>query len=368
MKTLFKSTFFNFSLLILSALLLLSVLVTPIASVRAEIILDTPSMTVTTQNHENTTIKPSSFETPLITYNGNTSSYKVQKYNWDSTRNFVIRRGDEIADLGSDALYEYKYTVSWTPSVAKDGSLNFDADHAQKSKVLLSGSTKNKNEIPKGVEFAVDANKYTTKNDFAIIKGQDVLTDGDNYITQGGWGTYIFSFECTGQTIQNSEALELTPTAISSLQKPVVTYTVASSATSIKNAYHFAVDETYKFVDRSKIKWYVFGQAKDGRIYVLDPSDVKDPAKENTIYPTEAVSRKGLEFRFDPGIEGNWTITCKVTNEEIAVVYESDPVSISTVKGLSTSAIIGIVVAAAAAASIIVAVVIVVSIKKERVY
>lgn len=325
--------------------------------------LDTSLIAVEAYGHDNARLSTLDIANDIKLNNGSSTvdNWKSETYAWKDIRNFKITLNtDALADA---EFYNYKYTLSWTPELIKDKQASFDTDHTV-TVDLLTGTVSTKDEIVKELYFTIDSNTIPGEN---VYIGSSTL--GEKYTKRGGMGLYIFSYQDPVTGAKQSQIFQLKPDSVESLSKPIISVKAISSKGSVKDAFLFSIDASYKFVNRKQIYWSVTGTGKDGRSYVLTPEDIKNPNTINAIFPHESVERRGQSFTFDPGIEGTWKAECRIFKEDLTTTHEvAISAKVSTVKGLSTQSIIWIVVGAAAAAGIAVAVVIVISIKKEKVY
>lgn len=325
--------------------------------------LDTSLIAVEAYGHDNARLSTLDIANDIQLNNGSSTvdNWKAETYAWKDIHNFKITLNtDALADA---EFYNYKYTLSWTPELIKDKQALFDTDHTV-TVDLLTGTVSTKDEIVKELYFTVDSNNIAGQN---VYIGSNTL--GEKYTKRGGMGLYIFSYQDPVTGAKQSQIFQLKPDSVESLSKPIISIKAISSKGSLKDAFLFSIDASYKFVDREQIYWSVTGTGKDGRSYVLTPEEITNPNTTNAIFPHQSVERRGQSFKFDPGIEGTWKAECRIFKEDLTTTHEvAISAKVSTVKGLSTQSIIWIVVGAAAAAGIAVAVVIVISIKKEKVY
>lgn len=335
--------------------------------------LDTSLIAVEAYGHDNARLSTLDIANDIKLNNGSSTVdiWKSETYAWKDIRNFKITLNtDALADA---EFYNYKYTLSWTPELIKEVPdpdtdqtrkvASFDTDHTV-TVDLLTGTVSTKDEIVKELYFTIDSNTIPGEN---VYIGSSTL--GEKYTKRGGMGLYIFSYQDPVTGAKQSQIFQLKPDSVESLSKPIISVKAISSKGSVKDAFLFSIDASYKFVNREQIYWSVTGTGKDGRSYVLTPEEITNPNTTNAIFPHESVERRGQSFTFDPGIEGTWKAECRIFKEDLTTTHEvAISAKVSTVKGLSTQSIIWIVVGAAAAAGIAVAVVIVISIKKEKVY
>lgn len=329
--------------------------------------LDTSLIAVEAYGHDNARLSTLDIANDIKLKNASSTvdNWKSETYAWKDIRNFKITLNtDALADA---EFYNYKYTLSWTPELIKDKQALFDTDHTITVDLLALApdETVTKDKIVKELYFTIDSNTIPGEN---VYIGSSTL--GEKYTKRGGMGLYIFSYQDPVTGAKQSQIFQLKPDSVESLSKPpIISVKAISSKGSVKDAFLFSIDASYKFVNREQIYWSVTGTGKDGRSYVLTPEEITNPNTTNAIFPHESVERRGQSFTFDPGIEGTWKAECRIFKEDLTTTHEvAISAKVSTVKGLSTQSIIWIVVGAAAAAGIAVAVVIVISIKKEKVY
>ena len=325
--------------------------------------LDTSLIAVEAYGHDNARLSTLDISNDIQLKNASSTvdNWKAETYAWKDIRNFKITLNtDALADAES---YNYTYTISWTPELIKNNTAYFDTDHTV-TVDLLTGTVSTKDKIVKELYFTIDSNTIPGEN---VYIGSSTL--GEKYTKRGGMGLYIFSYQDPVTGAKQSQIFQLKPDSVERLSKPIISVKAISSKGSVKDAFLFSIDASYKFVNREQIYWSVTGTGKDGRSYVLTPEEITNPNTTNAIFPHESVERRGQSFTFDPGIEGTWKAECRIFKEDLTTTHEvAISAKVSTVKGLSTQSIIWIVVGAAAAAGIAVAVVIVISIKKEKVY
>lgn len=352
-------------LIAIISIIITSTAISPISNVEAYSYLGSnysSNITVRAYNHEGGTQTPNANGSVTLVDSSSTSTpgYAYQSYSWKDIRNFEITFN--IDSLPDDAeKYNYGYTVSWTPQLITNGKAEFDTEHTITAPILINTAT-SKDDIVSKINFMIDDNTMESTVKFT---GNDVL--GDDYILRGGWGLYIFSFEHDG--VSQSAIFELRPEDVNSLPTPEITYEKVSSNEGINDAFLFKLNEEYKYINREQIKWYVTGTAKDGRKFVLTPSDVTSENVENTIYGDDSIIRTSYSFKLDTKIEGTWQIKCEIFDQDCSTLITTvTGPKVSTVVGYPTQTIIWIVVSAAVVAAIIVTVVIVLSIKKEKVY
>ncbi len=328
--------------------------------------LDTSLIAVEAYGHDNARLSTLDIANDIKLNNGSSTvdNWKSETYAWKDIRNFKITLNtDALADA---EFYNYKYTLSWTPELIKDKQALFDTDHTITVDLLALApdETVTKDKIVKELYFTIDSNTIPGEH---VYIGSSTL--GEKYTKRGGMGLYIFSYQDPVTGAKQSQIFQLKPDSVESLSKPIISVKAISSKGSVKDAFLFSIDASYKFVNREQIYWSVTGTGKDGRSYVLTPEEITNPNTTNAIFPHESVERRGQSFTFDPGIEGTWKAECRIFKEDLTTTHEvAISAKVSTVKGLSTQSIIWIVVGAAAAAGIAVAVAIVISIKKEKVY
>ncbi len=370
-KTNIKSLFISFCTMAAAFVLLLSFMTSPIASASAAndttfVSNYSANLAVTVIDDEGNTRTPNSSENVSL-YDGNniTTNYACHTFNWSDVEYFRLAFNTAGAEPSENG-FNYTYTVSWLPQLVTDGQARFDAAYAV-HKEIYNGVDE---DSIKSINFLIDNNTLSTGNNFSAW---DILEDHEeevSYQTRGGWGLYIFSLQYNNEVV-TSAVYELKPTEITpSTAAPEITFTKQSSDHDIRNAYLFSIDftkdDTYKYVNRENIVWSVNGRGKDGKTYVLTPSDII--GNESAAMPDDSVLRNGLTFKFDPPVQGTWTVTCTVYDDNGAKVQQVPSEQISTIKGVSESTIIWIIVGCVAAVIVIVAIIIACTIKREKVY
>lgn len=365
-KTNTKSLLISLCFAVAAFVLLLTFVASPVTSAKADTTATFVSnysqkITVNVIDDQGNNRTPNSSESVILhdPSNNITPDYARQTFNWSNVKYFGLAFDTENTQPGENG-YNYTYTVSWTPQlVTAEGHVRFDAAHAV-HKEIYNGE--NETTI-KPLNFLIDNNTLATGNN---VTAGDIL--GETYQTHGGWGLYIFSLQYNND-VMTSAVYELLPTEVTDQsQAPVLSFTTQGSDHDIRSAYLFQIDDEYKFVNRDHIVWSVNGRGKDGKSYVLTPSDIV--GNESSAMPDNAVLRTGPTFKFDPPIQGTWTVTCTVYADDDHTVIAQKVTSdqISTITGVSESTIIWIIVGCVAAVIVIVAIIIAFTIKREKVY
>lgn len=375
----FNWTFLSLALVAMSVLLFASIFALPTSSAgAASTYAFSNELSVTVQNRDNQTLQPDSTETATLRYNNEEEAdYSVQTFNWADVRNFVVSfNTDSLVEANS---YNYSYSVSWTPAIITDGVADFTIEAAQPRELInqtvtTSEQASAKDQIVSNLTFAIDnllagsgQNSFTASTVFA--QTQDA--GSSNYDLHGGWGLYIFSFNCNDS--YTSAVFQILPTDVSTLtEQPSVTVSEESSQEGMQAAYLFSLSPECQFLNRDYIVWSIEGTGRDGLTYVLTPQDITDSSIEHAL-TTGAIYRNGPSYFFDTEVEGTWTAVCRIYDEDpdnagAEPVYTIRSAQVSTSQGMAPNTIVWIVVGVAAAAAIIVGIVVGVSIKKERVY
>ena len=375
----FNWTFLSLALVAMSVLLFASVFALPTSSAgAASTYAFSNELSVTVQNRDNQTLQPVSTETTTLRYNNEEEAdYSVQTFNWADVRNFVVSfNTDSLVEANS---YSYSYSVSWTPAIITDGVADFTIEAAQPRELINQTVTTNeqasaRDQIVSNLTFAIDnllagsgQNNFTASTVFS--QTQDA--GSSSYDLHGGWGLYIFSFNCNNS--YTSAVFQILPTDVSALtEQPSVTVSEESSQEGMQSAYRFFLNSECQFINRDYIVWSIEGTGRDGLTYVLTPQDITDSSLEHAL-TTGAIYRNGPSYFFDTEVEGTWTAVCRIYDEDpdnagAEPVYTIRSAQVSTSQGMAPNTIIWIVVGVAAAAAIIVGIVVGVSIKKERVY
>lgn len=304
---------------------------------------------------------------------------EAKSYAWSKVKYFSITLNglDSLADKSGNAKYNYDYKVTYFPQTISNGNLEYDLE-ANSAVTAYSYSADTKDTIKNQLYFFIDDNitsykKTDMSGDMKAAVGavttnpetnkQETIFN-DNYLSQGGWGVYVFTFSCDGET-SGQFVYELLPTQLSSLQNEQlkVQYEIVPSTSSNNNAYLFYVNEPFQYINREYISWSIKGKASDGTKYVSFDNE-KTADNETSLYTGTDVKKTGVSFKFDKPIQGNWTATATIEDGETRKSATSEEVS--TIKPFSTTAIIIIVSVVTVVAVAIVSVIIVVTIKKER--
>jgi len=315
-----------------------------------------------------------------ITGEGITKVMDAVSYEWSKVKYFSVKMDnlDKLADKQNGAEYTYEYKVTYFPqTIAANNKLQYDLE-ANSSVVAYYSSAASKDAIKNQLFFFVDDNiKTCQKAEMTegrnVVKGAVTTNEetkkqesifNDHYITQGGWGVYVFTFSCDGETSGNF-VYELRPTELSELKDTElkVSFEKVGSTTSNNDAYLFTVNEEFRYINREYITWSITGTASDGTKYVSFDYE-KTAENETSLYTGTDINNRGISFKFDKPIQGKWI--AKATIDDSVIQKHGYSEEVSTIKPFSTTAIVIIVSVVTVVAVAIVSVIIVITIKKER--
>ncbi len=364
-------TFLMLTIVLSAVFLITSMLLVPSSSYNgASTYAFSSDLQITVRDAENKILSPIQQSTTSLDYNNTkVDNYSVLTYNWKDVKSFAI--DFDLSSLLDKDEYSYSYTVSWTPAIIENGIADFTTESTL-PRTLISQTVNEKSQIIDNFTFTIDnfasnsANNFSASNVFAQSQGAET----SSYDLHGGWGMYIFSFEC-GESYTSS-IFQILPTQVTNIQnEPVISISEQSSLKGMKSAYLFSLSSECQYLDRDLIVWTIEGTGKDGIKYVLTPEDITDSSLEHPLL--ESAYRNGPSYFFDTEKEGSWTAVCYIydqdpNNEGAQVLYTIRSEQVTTSQGMSPNTIVWIVVGVAAAAAIIVGIVVGVSIKKERVY
>ena len=326
---------------------------------------------ITVRNLNNETLSPIEQSTTTLKYNNTEEeNYSVLTFNWKDVKSFDINFN--TSSLQERDNYNYNYSVSWTPAIINNGSADFTTESTL-PRTIISKTAIEKSQIIDSFSFTIDNYATNNINNFnaSTIFAQSQDNGSSSYDLHGGWGMYIFSFEC--EDSYTSAIFQILPTSVSSIQnEPIISISEQSSQEGMKSAYMFSLSEECQFLNRDYIVWKIEGTGRDGLEYVLTTSDITDDTTQHALIKDEPY-RNGPSYFFDTEKEGTWTAVCYIYDQDPEAtgaepVYVVRSQQVTTSQGMSPNTIVWIVVGIAAAAAIIVGIVVGVSIKKERVY
>lgn len=208
------------------------------------------------------------------------------------------------------------------------------------------------------------------KPEFDIDKGY-VGTDlaSGVQVNVATWGIYRFRMVINGQDTY-SDYFVIEPT-LDIYVAPQITYKTTPSQVTLHSAYSFSLKNgnEFKYIDKSKLIWYVLGKAADGTSYSLTFSDInsgKEDFKNCSSALYETWSRTGQTFYFDDnGVTGEWKVWCEYDYDGI---LKSNVQTIKTGEKVQFSTVIWIVLGVAGLCVIVTIIICVVKNKKEKVY
>jgi hypothetical protein len=305
-------------------------------------------------------------------------------YDWKDIKYFKI--GIDVENWVPTGEIRYNFSVSYFPAgVDSNKVVKYDTLALLTAPIYPAEDdwavAQTRDGVVKELYFFIDDNQtsYQEKVDnkeLPMANADTVFADNDqgiDYALQGGYGTYVFTFNCNDKSTSASTAYELKPTSLASLSdvQLEVFETIVSSDSSISNAYKFTITEAYQYINRQYITWKLTGLGADGTKYVLLESD-KTAENETALYQANAINNKGASFTLDTRVQGTWNIQViiddgKLDENGLAInrkIAYSDEVS--TIKPFSTSTMIWIVTGVTVVAVAIVATIIIITIKKEK--
>ncbi len=151
---------------------------------------------------------------------------------------------------------------------------------------------------------------------FNIDDGRTAFVDEET-IRVRQWGIYRFKLLVNDEETYSDFFIIEPTTKIKKI--PELSFYPTSSNSSLHNDYIFSVTnlDEYRYIDSSKLVWYVTGKGEDGTMYILTSADLNlDQFKDKLftpLYPDYSNdARNGLSFRFDDrGTTGAWEIWCE---------------------------------------------------------
>lgn len=211
---------------------------------------------------------------------------------------------------------------------------------------------------------------------FNIDDGRTAFVDEET-IRVRQWGIYRFKLLINDEETY-SDFFIIEPTMkVNSKKIPELSFYPTSSNSSLHDDYIFSVTnlEEYRYIDSSKLVWYVTGKGEDGTIFILTTADLSlEQFKDKLftpLYPDYSDSaRSGLSFRFDDkGTTGAWEIWCEYNyHNSTDAPLVSKVVKINTGSQISYEIIIW-VLSGVAILSIVVAVLLGIRrAKKDKIY
>ena len=312
-----------------------------------------------------------------ISGEGISQTKENKAYAWSDVKYFKVTMGGlENLPPKASGAYEYQYKVTYFPQKVENGTIQYDLE-ANKPVTVYSFNAEATSGIKNELYFFIDDNESVYKTtsmsgaNTAVVGATKENEEGvmeslftDSYIEKGGWGVYVFTFSCDGET-SGEYVYELKSTSLSSLANEVleVKYEIVNSSFSLNNAYLFSVNEPFQYINREYISWSIKGEGSDGTKYVSFDHE-KTANEETSLYTGTDVKSTGVSFKFDKNIQGNWTATATIKEGELERKATSEEVS--TIKPFSTTSIVIIVTVVTVVAVAIVAVIIIVTIKKEK--
>lgn len=292
-------------------------------------------------------------------------------YQWEDIYSFKFKYNPNVGEAPPKL-----YTNPSRPQT-EYYELKISIDYIQSYKDLddfYQGSTKSLINVFSTRVSGIDSYKLlaTLPDSFAFY-----LDDGrgNESVKIKEWGIYRFLLDINGQQTY-SDFFVVEPTKeIKSEKAPVFSYTTTSSQSSLHNDYIFTVTnlDQYRYIDSSKLVWYVTGKSDDGIMYVLADKDRELEQFKNKAYTglyAKEINRTGLTFRFDDtGVAGSWKIWCEYNYQDSEIEpLVSKVVEFSTGTPLSSGIIVWSVLGVFAVGIVLVIIFSLRRAKKDKVY
>lgn len=346
-----KKTLFSLITLILTVMLFVATFLNPNSKTS-----DAASTSVSLQSNQNFTISvfdrttgEESVDYTRLNLNLGADTGISFIYNWSNVNKIKFNYD---ADAGTTPPAKYK-TEGDASSEYYDLSISIEYLKAYKdNKLFYQSNLVTAENVYKTTAFGANSYKNLEESIKNYVYDIDI---GETGVTNGittqfkEWGIYRFKLLINDQQTY-SDFFVIEPTMeLSNI--PKISSSPTSSKSSLHNDYICTIEnDEYKYVDSSRITWYVSGYSDDGILYVLVNED-KDLDKfkdknyqglwKDDNYPYD---RKGLTFRFDDrGTAGSWEVWCEYnyygSTEEPLV---SKSLKFTTGSSISYSTAIGI--------------------------
>lgn len=198
-------------------------------------------------------------------------------------------------------------------------------------------------------------------------------TASNTQVSIATWGIYRFRLVINGQDTL-SDYFVIEPT-LEILEAPKIVYEIVPSQNTLLNAFNFSLsnNETFKYIKKENLIWYVLGKSTDGATYSLTYSDINSGRDDFSSCSTafaETYIRTGQTFYFDSlGIEGEWKVWCEYNydgNPESTI--KSNIQKVTTGNKLTAKTIIWILVGVSVFAIGVSIGISVYKMKRERIY
>lgn len=186
------------------------------------------------------------------------------------------------------------------------------------------------------------------------------------------WGIYKFTIDINDAEI-SSFYYCIEPT-MAIVNTPKIEYRTIPSDNSLHDSFEFYLEnyEEYRYIDKSRLVWYVMGEGTDGIKYALVDDDLsREDFSECSegLYSALDYARTGLTFIFnDNEVSGDWTVWCEYTAHGESEASGSNRVAVSTGSAFDYMIVIYIVAGVAAFAILVVVTIAIIRSKKDKVW
>lgn len=186
------------------------------------------------------------------------------------------------------------------------------------------------------------------------------------------WGIYKFTIDINDAEI-SSFYYCIEPT-MAIVNTPKIEYRTIPSDNSLHDSFEFYLEnyEEYRYIDKSRLVWYVMGEGTDGIKYALVDDDLsREDFSECSegLYSALDYARTGLTFIFnDNEVSGDWTVWCEYTAHGESEASGSNRVAVSTGSAFDYMIVIYIVAGVAAFAILVVVAIAIIRSKKDKVW
>lgn len=291
-----------------------------------------------------------------VSYNGDYAFI----YSWSSTKklsiNFALATGQTAPTANADGSYNCKIKLEYLQGYL-DSNFNENSNVITVENVAVRSASDDSTQ--KGYEKFED---YVFNIDNGVFGSNETTS-----LNVGGWGIYRFTLTIN-DTPYLSDFYFIKPDLASKM--PKFTTEKVGSTGSLHDAFLCKItnQSDFTYADASRIKWFVKGKAKDGKMYALTMSDLTQFA-DCTNYLYESIDRTGLEFTFDDNnVAGQWEIWCTYQPYDAGSPTYSSSEKVETGSNINAMIVIGIIASVAVVATVVMVVVQVVKNKKEKVW
>ncbi len=202
-----------------------------------------------------------------------------------------------------------------------------------------------------------------------LDEGIDATAKNGEQVNISGWGIYRFILQINSGKYVYSDFFIIEPVKETYQQPTIVYEEQAPNLEYLSYVFSLSNADDFKYIDTSRLIWYVTGQAQGGIKYVLTNEDRNNfPEYERALFPSK--DRTGFTFTFDDqGNHGEWNVWCEYQYfQSEAEPAKSNIITLVTTESNDLKIFIWVIVSIVVVSIVATIAICLFKIKREKVY